>query len=106
MFLTNALVVMRTWADNQQQQQQIIPTDQNEDWNIEEIISTNGDKMKTSSHYLFTTIVDYLQSAITSKESDRMSADVEFDMWKRILTNKWTMNEKVRNLFFIDLFIF
>jgi len=92
MFLTNALVVMRTWADKQQQ---IISIDQNEDWNTEET-STIGDKMRISSHYLFTTIIDYLQSAVTSKESDRMSSDVEFDMWKRIITNKWTMNEKVR----------
>jgi hypothetical protein len=76
MFLTNVLVVMRTWADSQQ-------IDQNDDWDAEETISTNS------------TIADYLQSAATSGQSDRMSADVEFDMWKRIVTNKWTMNEKV-----------
>jgi hypothetical protein len=95
MFLTNALVVMRTWADNQQQ---IITTDQNEDWDTEEITSTNstiGDKMKTSAHHLFLSIVDYLQSSVNSNQSDRMSSDVEFDMWKRIVTNKWTINEKV-----------
>lgn len=95
MFLTNTLVVMRTWADSQQQ---ILTNNQPEDWDAEETITTNttiGDKMKTSAHYLFINIVHYLQSAVLSKQSDRMSVDVEFDMWKRILTNKWTMNEKV-----------
>jgi hypothetical protein len=94
MFLTNVLVVMRTWADSQQ----IDQSDENEDWDAEETTSTNStiaDKMKTSAYYLFITIADYLQSAATSEQSDRMSADVEFDMWKRIVTNKWTMNEKV-----------
>lgn len=95
MFLTNALVVMRTWADSQQQ---IISTDQTEDWDAEETPTTNstiGDKMKISAHYLFINIVDYLQAAVASKQSDRMSVDIEFDMWKRIVTNKWAMNEKV-----------
>jgi hypothetical protein len=95
MFLTNALVVIRTWANSQQQN---LTTEQNEDWDAEEITSTNstvGDKMRTSAHYLFITIVDYLQLAVTLEGLDRMSVDVEFDMWKRIVTNKWTMNEKV-----------
>ncbi|CAF3398844.1 unnamed protein product [Rotaria sp. Silwood1] len=93
MFLTNTLVVMRTWADNQKQ---TIRTDQFEDWDTEETPTTNStsDKMKVSAHYLFINIVDYLQSAVKSGQSDRMTADVEFDMWKRIVTNKWTMNEK------------
>jgi hypothetical protein len=95
MFLTNALVVMRTWADSQQQ---IKITAEMEDWDVDErkaSHSTMGDQMKINAHYLFITIVDYLQAAVTSKQADRMSADVEFDMWKRIVTNKWTMNEKV-----------
>jgi hypothetical protein len=95
MFLTNALVVMRTWADSQQSMK---ITNENEDWDVEETSSTYstiGEKMKTSAHYLFLAIVDYLQAAVTSKQSDRMSVDTEFDMWKRIITNKWTMNEKV-----------
>ncbi|CAF1003915.1 unnamed protein product [Adineta steineri] len=94
MFLTNALVVMRTWADSQQQ---IVKIDENEDWDAEEIPSTNStiaEKMKASAHYLFISIVDYLQSAAKSGQTDRMPTDVEFDMWKRIVTNKWTMNEK------------
>ena len=95
MFLTNALVVMRTWSEVQQK---ILTNNENEDWDTEEIStmnSTNDDKMKTSAHYLFINIVDYLQSAVRSEQSDRMSVDVEFDMWKRIVTNKWTMNENV-----------
>ena len=95
MFLTNVLVVMRTWSESQQK---TITTNQNEDWNAEYISTlnpTNDDKMKISAHYLFINIVDYLQSAVRSEQSDRISVDVEFDMWKRIVTNKWTMNEKV-----------
>jgi hypothetical protein len=106
MFLTNALVVMRTWADSQQQ---IIKTNENEDWDTEETNPTNltiGDKMKTSAHYLFLTIVDYLQASVSSRQSDRMSADVEFDMWKRIVTNKWTMNEKVLSKTMIQKYFF
>ncbi|CAF1016029.1 unnamed protein product [Rotaria sordida] len=100
MFLTNALVVMRTWADNQQQ---TVITNQFEDWDTEVVPTTNstiGDKMKTTAHYLFINIVDYLQSAVRSGQSDRMPTDVEFDMWKRIVTNNWTMNEK----FYIHLY--
>lgn len=98
MFLTNVLVVMRTWADSQQYATKI---DQNEDWDAEEVTTTTYlpvmDKMKQSGHYLFLAIVDYLQSAVTmSDQVERMSSEVEFDMWKRIVTNKWTMNEKVR----------
>ena len=88
MFLTNVLVVMRTWADSQQQ---FLNTNPYEDWDAETTIPTHptiADKMKTSAYDLFLTIVDYLQS-------DRMSADVQFDMWKRIVTNEWTINEKV-----------
>lgn len=99
MFLTNVLVVMRTWADHQQQP---ALTSQNEDWDAEEITipnSTTVDKMKTSAHALFINIVDYLQSAVSSGELDRMSADVEFDMWKRIVTNRWAMTEKVSHCF-------
>jgi hypothetical protein len=92
MFLTNALVVMRTWADSKQQLK--VP-DENEDWDAEETTPTIGEKMKTSGHYLFLAIVDYLQASVSTKQADRMSADTEFDMWKRIVTNKWTMDEKV-----------
>jgi hypothetical protein len=95
MFLTNTLVVMRTWADSQLQ---VLTINQNEDWDTEETTPTNSpiaDKMKTSAHYLFISIADYLQSAVSATGLDRMSVDVEFDMWKRIVTNKWTMNEKV-----------
>ena len=95
MFLTNTLVVMRTWADSQLQ---VLAVDQNEDWDKEESTPTSSpiaDKMKTSAHYLFISIADYLQSAVSATGLDRMSVDVEFDMWKRIVTNKWTMNEKV-----------
>ncbi|CAF0732270.1 unnamed protein product [Adineta ricciae] len=104
MFLTNVLVVMRTWADSQQYTTKI---KQNEDWDAEEVTTTTTthapiiDKMKQSGHYLFLAIVDYLQSAVTMPEQiDRMSSEVEFDMWKRIVTNKWTMNEK----FYIHLY--
>lgn len=97
MFLTNALVVMRTWAENQQQQESIANTPI-EDWDIDEIPTTNtrvADKMKASAHYLFINIADYLQSAVKPEQSDQMTSDAAFDMWKRIVTNKWTMNEKV-----------
>ena len=85
MFLTNVLVVMRTWADSQQYTTKI---NQNEDWDAEEVTTTTThapiiDKMKQSGHYLFLAIVDYLQSAVTMPEQiDRMSSEVEFDMWK------------------------
>ena len=95
MFLTNVLVVMRTWADSQQQ---IVKIDQNEDWDAEETTSSSSpiaEKMKASAHYLFISIVDCLQLAVKSGQTDRMLTDVEFDMWKRIVTNKWTINEKV-----------
>jgi hypothetical protein len=95
MFLTNVLVVMRTCADSQQQ---ILTADQKEDWDADETSSTHStisDKMKLSAHYLFVAIVDYLQSAVRSGQSDRMSTDAEFDTWKRIITNRWTITEKV-----------
>ncbi|UJR26728.1 hypothetical protein I4U23_008043 [Adineta vaga] len=94
MFLTNVLVVMRTWADSHQY---ITKIDLHEDWDAEETSISNSpitDKMKASAHYLFLAIVDYLQSAVMTEQPDRMSKDAEFDMWKRIVTNKWTMNEK------------
>ena len=105
MFLTNILVVMRTWSDNYQQ---INLNIQDEDWDNDN--NNNNtiivDNMKISTHYLFITIVDYLQS-------EHMTTDVEFDMWKRIITNKWTMNEKVLSknkqrlyLFFLFSFIY
>jgi hypothetical protein len=95
MFLTNALVVMRTWANSQQQ---LKISDEHEDWDVDETISTHstiGEKMKRSAHYLFLVIIDYLQVSATSKQSDRMSTDTEFDMWKGIVINQWTINEKV-----------
>ncbi|CAF3402899.1 unnamed protein product [Rotaria socialis] len=100
MFLTNALVVMRTWAEHQPQ---TVANDQNEDWDADETSATNvtiEDTVKKSAHYLFINIVDYLQSAVRSGQPDRMTVDVEFDMWKCIVTNKWTMNEK----FYIHLY--
>lgn len=92
MFLTNVLVVMRTWADNPPQIK-VLSQEQNEeeDWDKEDsssVQSTLAEKMKNSSQHLFFSIIDYLQS-------DSMLTDEQFDMWKRILTNKWTMNEKV-----------
>lgn len=94
MFLTNALVVMRTWADNPLQMKISIRTDdieEEEDWDREDsptVQSTIAEKMRQAAQHLFFSIVDYLQT-------DPMSNDGEFEMWKRILTNKWTMNEKV-----------
>ncbi len=96
MFLTNALVVMRTWANSQQA---MSTTVEHEDWDAEESTSTSstiGETMKTSAQHLFLAMVDYLQAAVGTGQLNRMSTDVEFDMWKRIVTNKWTMNEKVR----------
>ena len=61
MFLTNVLVVMRTWSDNQQR---TLIVDENEDWDVDDIRTTNSilaDQMKTSAHYLFINIVNYLQ---------------------------------------------
>ena len=99
MFLTNTLVVMRTCADSPIQAKQ---STQNEDWDIEESASvhlTLADQMKTAGYYFFLSIVDYLQSASRSKQADRMSHEMEFEMWKRVVTNKWTINEKVTKIF-------
>jgi len=92
MFLTNVLVVMRTWADNPPQikiQQQV--NDEEEDWDKEDSCSNQSslaEKMKNSSQHLFFSIIDYLQS-------NSMSTEEQFDVWKRIMANKWTINEKV-----------
>lgn len=96
MFLTNVLVVMRTWADSQLP---IRTPDQEEDWDAEEngtSASPIAEKMKASAQCLFLAIVDYLQAAAQAEGSDGMSTDVEVDMWKRMVANKWTMDEKVR----------
>lgn len=92
MFLTNVLVVMRTWADNPPQikiQQRV--NDEEEDWDKEDSCSNQSslaEKMKNSSQHLFFSIIDYLQS-------NSMSTEEQFDVWKRIMANKWTINEKV-----------
>lgn len=88
---------MRTWADSPAQ---VKHPNVDEDWDIEESPSTCltiADQMKTSAYYFFISIVDYLQAAVRSKPPDRMSTDTEFEMWKRVVTNKWTRNEKVTN---------
>lgn len=104
MFLTNTLVVMRTWADSSVQ---VKHPSADEDWDIEESPSTRltiADQMKSSAYYFFLSIVDYLQAAVRSKSSDRMSTDTEFEMWKRVVTNKWTRNEKVKEKSFMKIF--
>ena len=95
MFLTNVLVVMRTWAASQQQ---LLDANAHEDWDADETATRPvvvGDTMQATAHHLFLSVVDYLHYATTCDPSERMPAEMAFDMWKRMVTNQWTMNEKV-----------
>lgn len=96
MFLTNVLIVMRGWANSPPQQVEGTPIV--EDWDLEDVPSNNSttwDRMRTSAHHLFVKMVDYLRLSVLPGQTDRMPRDLEFDLWKRIISNKWTMNEKV-----------
>ena len=100
MFLTNVLIVMKTWS---QSQQRMDLSFNDEDWDRDENltkISTNADRMKSTGYQLFLAIVDYMKKPTTVELPDRMSHDMEFDLWKRIVTNPWTINEKVKEFLF------
>ena len=93
MFITNALVVMRTWADAQQL------NDTNEDWDSTDekrtTKPTTGEIMRTAAHSFFVALADYLKSAVAVDQQDRLSEELEFHTWRRIVTNNWTMTENV-----------
>lgn len=92
MFLTNVLIVMRSWTYHGLHLDQSTGV---EDWDLDETsnpASAVSDRMQTAAFHLFAAMVNYLQS---SKQSDLISTEMEFDMWKRIVTHPWTMNEKV-----------
>jgi hypothetical protein len=91
MFITNVLIVMRSWANNQ-----LSSTNDNGDNHVDPSNeSIVNDRMRTSAHHLFVAIVTYLQTSTQLESTERMSIEIEFDMWKRVITNQWTMNEQV-----------
>jgi len=91
MFLTNVLIVMRSWTT---QVAHLNNSTDEENWDVDDEStqrSTIDERMENSAFHLFVAMIDYLR---WSKETNSMSVEVEFDMWKRIVTHRWTINEK------------
>jgi len=76
------LILMRKWV-NLQEKAIINGT------NI--IDTTTINIMRGSSHDLFIAIIDYFQSDVFSNRI----LSIPLEMWKEIILNRWTMNEKV-----------
>jgi hypothetical protein len=55
------------------------------------IDTTKIDMMRVSSYDLFIAIIDYFQSDVFSNRT----LSIPLEMWKEIILNRWTMNEKV-----------
>lgn len=106
MFLTNVLIVMRSWTNHVVKLNTSIDE---ENWDVNgdstQRSSTIDDRMENSAFHLFVAMIDYLR---WSKETNSMSVEVEFDIWKRIVTHRWTINEKVsiKRSFSIENFCF
>jgi len=76
------LILMRKWV-NLQEKAIINGT------NI--LDTTKINIIRVSSHDLFLAIVDYFQSDVFSNRI----LSIPLEMWKEIILNRWTMNEKV-----------